>query len=47
MCIPVSMSNPVPGGVWTDDDDANANDDDGQSMIVSGPLVDKPNEFMS
>ena len=33
------------GEVCTDDDanDANANDD-GQSMIVSGSLVDKPNE---
>ena len=35
------------GGVCTDDDDANdddAKDNDGQSMIVNGSLVDKPNE---
>ena len=30
----VSTSNPVPGGVSTDDDD-NDTKDDGQSMIVS------------
>ena len=39
----VSMSNPVArGSVYTDD--ANTNDDNGQSMIVSTSLVDKPNE---
>ena len=37
------MSNPVArGSVYTDD--ANTNDDNGQSMIVSTSLVDKPNE---
>ena len=48
----VSMYNPVPGEVCTDnandnanDDDTNANaNDDGQSMIMWGSLVDKPNE---
>ena len=35
----VSVSNPVPKEVCTD---ADAND--GQSMIVEGSLVDKPNE---
>ena len=34
------------GEVCTDDDDDDADDtnDNGQSMIVQGPLVDKPNE---
>ena len=35
------------GEVYTDDDDANDDtntNDDGQSMIVQGSLVDKPNE---
>ena len=36
----VSMSNPVVRGVGTDD----VNDDNGQSMIPQGCLVDKPNE---
>ena len=39
----VSMSNPVPGEMCTDDADAMANDNR-QFMIVQGPLVDKPNE---
>ena len=32
------------GEVSTDDNDVDANDDNGQSMIVKGPLLDKPNE---
>ena len=39
---------PVPGEVCTDDnanaDNTNASANDGQSMIVWGSLVDKPNE---
>ena len=32
------------GEVYTDDNDANDNNDDGQFMIVQGSLVDKLNE---
>ena len=43
----VSMPNPMAGEVCTDDEadanDANTNDDR-QSMIAQGSLVDKPNE---
>ena len=35
----VCMSNPVPGGLYT-----NIDDTDAQSMIVLGSLVDKPTE---
>ena len=46
ICIPNVKSlclTMCQGEVCTDDNDANANDD-GQSMIVYGSLVDKPNE---
>ena len=44
------MFNPVPGEVCTDDANTNSNADDAntnndrQSMLEKGSLVDKPNE---